>query len=233
MRFAFAPVALVCLFSASAHAEVVQAELNGHVDSIYSFSQSPRSYYTSYAGFSVGEPIQALVHYDNSPVLVGPVPPLGPPPFGLTLNVKGTQLIPDPSASPYVQLSPDSMVIANALTPTWSGSHLSAWFYANDPQSKLFGSYDSPGGLSFPGSAALAGYSPQGNAGIYLGGFLESSDTPTIVIAVDSLSVDGVGSLAVQAPEPSALVLFGLGGLSLLGLAPWHRAARRQKTGRE
>jgi hypothetical protein len=235
MRFALALAALACLFPGSARAELVQAELMGHVTGIRAWDLrlvGPATSLKSFAGLSVGDTVEGSLRYDTH-LTPGAFVRTSAGGNGLTLIANGMHLTPTDSfggtvAGPQTSQwgnRPATLALANGLSKAPLGSTvLSLWagLYASDPLGKLFGPSASEASLSYPGSAALAGYSPQGNASIYV--VVLASDGPYTEHAEISIAVD---SLAVRrAPEPSALVLFGLGGLGLLGLAPRRLAAR-------
>jgi hypothetical protein len=231
MRSALALAALACLFPAPARAELVQAELTGHVTSFKEWNSDTGYVYPNKGvlGFDLGNKVQATLRYDTT-LPQGTNLPTGPGGYGLTLTAGGMTFVPSGSflaqanvqafstgKSVFVFSGQNGLVYQPnpSLVPIMSGG-----FYAADPQGKLSG----PSGAGLPGSAALAGYDPKGNATIQVSAYLNESDIASTGINVDSITVDSI--VANQAPEPSALVLFGLGGLSLLGLAPRRVAAR-------
>lgn len=232
MRSTLAFAVLGCLFSGSAHAELIYAELNGHITRItesQEYSGDNIHYPTSYLGLSVGETVRGFLRYDTN-IPLSSIAATTPSGYGLTLSANGMVFSPivsfwvDGSGPPgtiptslslgnFVRLDPDSSL----SVWKWTGFRLG--FLANDPQGKLF----SPSHTTLPGSAALANYSPQGNASMSLTAELTKAPDANYVANFD-IAMDSID--AGQTPEPSALVLFSLGGLSLLGLAPRRIAAR-------
>jgi hypothetical protein len=232
MRSALAVAVLTGMFSTAARAELVQAELNGHITSILENGARPVSsaFAASTLGFPIGGTVQGRLSY-----VTNPNPAASYTGYGLSLTVAGKYLVSSGSyqawASPIHFLFPSGslepmpvpgMYVSNGLRDALPPGQLNyglAQLVAPDPQGQLLGTAVAPGPyVDLPGPAALAAYSTQANGANISLGFAVGNASYIANIAVDSITVDP--TTAAQAPEPSSLLLFGLGGLSLLGLAP-------------